>query len=171
MSSTRLSPSSGIGKWASAGAVAGLAAGIVFIIFEMVIAGLTGPSPFGPLRLISAIVLGQGALPPQPAVGAAAAIIVGLIVHFILSVVFGAIFEAILGAVASRVRALGESRNALIGAAAAGGLLLWIVNFFIIAPVAFPWFTMANQVVQFFAHTVFYGAPLGLLLAGRLTRD
>ena len=66
---------------------------------------------------------------------------------------------------------MGASRGALIGAAAVGGLLLWLVNFYVIAPVAFPWFTMANQVVQFFAHTIFFGAAFGLLLAGRLTSD
>jgi hypothetical protein len=44
----------------------GLAAGVVFIVFELIIAGTIGPGLFGPLRLISAIALGQGTLPPPP---------------------------------------------------------------------------------------------------------
>ncbi|WP_047866505.1 hypothetical protein [Rubrobacter aplysinae] len=170
MSSTSSASGQGVGRWAATGAAAGAIAGIVFIVFEMIMAGLSGPSPFGPLRLISAIVLGQGALPPAPTIGLPAAIIVGLIVHFVLATVFGVIFGAILGGLSSRVGALAGSRGALIGAATAGGLLLWIVNFFVIAPIAFPWFTMANQVVQFFAHTFFFGTAFGLLLAGRINR-
>ena len=46
--------------------------------------------------------------------------------------------------------ALRNNRMALIGA--------------VIAPVAFPWFAQTNAVVQFFAHTLFYGTVLGLLL-------
>ncbi len=164
----RLGSNSGIVPWALTGLIMGLIAGVVFILFEMFISGFSNPTLFGPLRLISAIVLGRGALPPEPAIGAAVAIVVGFIVHFVLAAVFGSIFGAILGAIASGVGVLTESRGVLIGAAMFGGLLLWLVNFYVIAPIAFPWFTMVSPVVQFFAHTVFYGAAFGLLLAGRL---
>lgn len=40
-----------------------------------------------------------------------------------------------------------------------------------IAPFAFPWFGMANPVVQFFAHTFFFGTVLGLLLASRVSGE
>ena len=54
-----------------------------------------------------------------------------------------------------------------MGTATLFGLLLWIVNFYAISPVAFPWFGMANPIVQFLAHTFFYGATLGLLFVWR----
>lgn len=44
------------------------------------------------------------------------------------------------------------------------GLPLWLVNFYIIAPAVFPWFTNANPVVQFLAHTFFFGTALGIYL-------
>ncbi len=47
-------------------------------------------------------------------------------------------------------------------------LLLWLVNFYVVAPVLFPWFLMANPVVQFLAHTFFFGTVLGLSLGARL---
>ncbi|MDQ4106740.1 MAG: hypothetical protein M3157_06170 [Actinomycetota bacterium] len=163
MSTTHLDTRSGTGTWAVAGLVAGLITGVVFLVFEMVVAGIMGPSAFGPARMIGAIGLGEGALPPQPTIGLATVLPVALIIHFINSAVYGAIF----GVIAGLVGALRNSRWALIGAATVFGFALWIVNFYIIAPVAFPWFGMANPVVQFIAHTFFFGTVLGLLLASR----
>ncbi|MDQ4106370.1 MAG: hypothetical protein M3157_04245, partial [Actinomycetota bacterium] len=65
MDATHLSTRSGVGTWVVAGLVAGLITGIVFLVFEMVVAGIMGPSAFGPARMIGAIGLGEGALPPQ----------------------------------------------------------------------------------------------------------
>jgi hypothetical protein len=46
------------------------------------------------------------------------------------------------------------------------GLALWVLNFLIIAPVAFPQFTNANQFWNgFVAHTFFFGAVLGLYVS------
>ncbi len=161
MSTRRLDIRSEAGSWLPVGLMMGVVAGIVFIIFETVTAGITGPSPAMPLRMISAIVLGAGAL--QPSINVAAAAVVGLIVHFILSAIFGLIF----GVVVWIVGPLTRSRGTLIAAATVYGFLLWIINFYVVAPQAFPWFAEANPVVQFVAHTFFFGAPLGLLLATR----
>ncbi len=162
-SATHLSSRSGVGTWVVGGVVAGLIAGVVFLVFEMVVAGVMGPSAFGPARMIGAIGLGEGALPPQPSIGLGTVLPVALIIHFINSAVYGAIFGVIVGLIG----ALRSSRAALVGAATVFGFALWIVNFYVIAPVAFPWFGMANPVVQFLAHTFFFGTILGLLLASR----
>lgn len=163
MSAKRLDAQSGAASWAIGGLVAGLIAGLAFMVFEMVVAAIMGPSPFGPPRMIGAIALGQGALPmPEPpTIGLSTVLPVAMIIHFVLSGIYGIVF----GAVASSVGALRSSRAALIGAATVFGLALWIVNFYVIAPVLFPWFAMANPVVQFFAHTFFFGTVLGVVLA------
>lgn len=163
MSVTHLDARAGVGKGVVAGLVAGIAAGIVFAMFEMVVAALMGQGFFAPLRMIGAIGLGEGALPPQPSIGLATIVPVGLIIHMVLSMMYGAGF----GIVASAVGALKENRALLVGAGTIAGLALWIVNFYVIAPVAFPWFAMANPVVQFLAHTFFFGTVLGLLLIPR----
>ncbi len=100
---------------------------------------------------------------PEPTIGLATVVPVGIIVHMVLLMIYGAAF----GAVASSVGFLRDSGWALIGVATAFGFALWIFNFYVVAPIAFPWFGMANPVVQFFAHTFFFGTVLGLLLASR----
>lgn len=161
----RLDPQSGVRRWARTGLTMGIIAGISFIVFELVIAGITGPSAAMPLRAISAIVLGRGAL--EPSIHVAVAVVVGLIVHFILSAIFG----LILGVVIGIIRPLSNNRGMLLLSAVVYGLLLWLINFYVIAPQTFPWFTEANPIVQFFAHTVFYGSVLGLLLGAAWRGD
>lgn len=168
MSATRLDAQSGTGSWAGAGLIAGLIAGVIFLVFEMLVAGIMTPSAFGPPRMMSATVLGQGALPPQPAIGIATALPVALVVHFALSSVYGVAF----GAVAGSLGFLRSSRGVLVAAATVFGLGLWIVNFYVFAPIlGWNWFAMANPVVQFVAHTFFFGLPIGLLLASRAAEE
>jgi hypothetical protein len=164
MSATRLDARAGVGSWTVAGLVAGIIAGIVFAMFEMIVAAIMGQGLFAPLRMIGAIGLGKGALPmPEPTIGLATVASVGLIIHMVISMIYGAVF----GAVASAIGALRSSRWALVGTATVFGFALWIVNFYVIAPVLFPWFLQSNPVVQFLAHTFFFGTTLGLLLAAR----
>ncbi|WP_143526840.1 hypothetical protein [Rubrobacter xylanophilus] len=163
MSVTHLDARTGMGRGLLAGLVTGIVAGVVFAMFEMVVAAVMGQGFFAPLRMIAAIGLGEGALPPQASVGLATIVPVGLVIHMVLSMLYGAGF----GMVASVVGILKENRWALVGAATLFGLALWIVNFYVIAPFAFPWFGMANPLVQFIAHTFFFGTVLGLLLAPR----
>ena len=152
---------SGLGTWVGIGALVGVLAGLVFALFQ-VIMGAAGLGP--PLGELTEMVEGVtfGGVPATtgaPAIAAPEIAIAGL-THLVLSAIYGAVF----GAVASKVGALRNNRIALIGAATVFGLLIWIVNFFVIAPVAFPWFAQTNAVVQFFAHTLFYGTVLGLML-------
>jgi hypothetical protein len=76
-----------------------------------------------------------------------------------------------IGATALGEGALRDNRGALIGAATVFGLVLWLVNFYVIAPVLFPWFLMSPPPVQFLAHTIFFGTALGLLIASRTGRE
>lgn len=158
MAALDLHERSRIKDWVVAGILLGMVAGIIFLGFEMVVAALMGQGFFMPLRMIGAIILGSGAL--EPASSLATAAIVGLLVHIALSALFGTVFAA----VAAGVSAVRENRFALAGSATVYGLVLWIVNFYVIAPPLFPWFGMANEVVQFFAHAFFYGTALSLLL-------
>lgn len=164
MDITRLETRTEVSIWMLRGAFMGIAAGGVFLIFEMGVAGLMGQSAFEPLRMIAAVVLGEAALHMERTVDLATVVPVALAVHYTLSAIYGAVF----GTIAAEIGALRKSRLALIGAATIFGLLLWLVNFYLIAPLAFTWFSMADPLAQFAAHTVFFGTVLGLLLAGRL---
>lgn len=161
MSETNPNVGSELDRGLGIGMVLGLVAGAVFIVFETLAAGVLGPGFLGPLQMIGAILLGQGALEelatPAPVAG------VGLVIHFLLSAIYGGTFAAIV----VLIRPIKRNRWLLVGAATLFGLLLWIINFYVISPVAFPWFGMANPIVQFLSHTIFYGTALGLLFARR----
>jgi uncharacterized membrane protein YagU involved in acid resistance len=147
------------GVWIKYGALGGFVAGIVFAMFEMVMAAvLNGISAFwNPLRMIGAIVLGEEALAPSYQLATAA--VAGLMVHMVLSVLFGVVFGLALAVLPSLARSAGT----LIVMASLYGLLLWLVNFYVVAPAAgWNWFPdKSNAMVQFVAHTLFFGTVLG----------
>ena len=139
----------------------GVAAGMIFVTFEMVTAVFVGADFFSPLSMAGAAVLGQGTLDgPYPPV---IAVIVGLPVCVLVSAAYGAAFGAV-----SAVGPVRRSRRALLAAATAFGSLLWMVDFALAAQGAFPRFPAASSVVQFLAHAFFFGATLGLMLGVRL---
>jgi hypothetical protein len=144
-------------KWGfQEGAVAGIVAGLVFAAFEMVASAfMVGTDAFFmPLRMIGAIALGPEALDPGYSLLTAG--FAGVVVHLVLAVIYGLIF----GAIAATLRGPG----AFIGLGSVFGFALWLINFYLIAPAAFPWFLEANPMIQFLAHTFFFGSVLGLWL-------
>jgi hypothetical protein len=71
---------------------AGLTAGLVFMVLEMLLVQLFGDGTmWGPPRMIAAIVLGRDVLPP-PATFAAGVFVAAMVVHFVLSLAYAFIF-------------------------------------------------------------------------------
>jgi hypothetical protein len=138
---------------------AGILAGLSFALFEMIAAALVqGPNFFFmPLRMIGAIVLGPSALEPTASLVVAA--VTGTLVHMLLSITFASLFAAMV------------SRDWSFGSLAVGGMLfgfsLWILNFYVVAPLAgWLWFVQdSNPVVQFIAHVFFFGYTVGWVLS------
>lgn len=151
-----------IRRWLVPGALLGMAAGVAFALFETLAAWGMGDGFWMPLRMIGAIVLGEEALEASYSLTGAA--VTGAVVHMALSALFG----AGLGLVVGLVHGLRTSRGVLVVAASLYGLALWLVNFYVIAPVAFEWFQDADPVVQFVAHTFVFGTLLGAMLAVRV---
>lgn len=137
---------------AKAAIIAGLVAGAVFMMLEMALVWLVeGQSPWAPPRMIAAMIMGPGVLPP-PAGFDAAIFVVAMAVHMLLSVVLG----FVLGFAISRWR-MGPAAAVIAGTAF--GLLIYAVNFYGFTAV-FPWFAMARGPVSIFAHAMF-GLVLG----------
>lgn len=130
---------------------AGLIAGVVFMMMEMILVAVTGGSPWGPPRMMAAMVMGEAVLPP-PATFNVMIMMVAMIVHFILSIVLAVVFAWVL----SLWRLSGGAALAL---GAAFGLLVYLVNFYPVAAILFPWFAMARNWIQISSHIVF-GAVL-----------
>jgi hypothetical protein len=151
-------------SWAKTGMIAGIIAGLAFAVFEMIVAGIITGNFFAPFRMISAVALGQAALTPEVSLGVA--IITGTLVHLAYSIVAGAVFALIIAAIPP----LHATTWAVILSASVLGLLMWLLNFYAIAPAAgWSWFPQrANQFWQgFVAHTFLYGSVAGWYLATR----
>lgn len=135
------------------GVVAGIAAGLLFLLANMWYADSQELPAVAPLYDISTIFHFSDQPDPVPENAA-----VGLVVHLALSAGFGALFAAFATLFASgRALALG---------AVAFGLALYVVNFQILGRVAFEWFQEGpNQTFEVIAHAG-YGLLLAPFLAG-----
>ena len=80
-----------------AGARAGIIAGLVFLILEMVMVPLfLGGSMWGPPRMIAGIAMGSEVVPP-PATFDALIVLVALVVHFALAGLYGVVLSLFIG--------------------------------------------------------------------------
>ena len=147
------------GWWIKHGIIGGIIGAIGMMMAEMIIAAILGMDAFQPPRMIAGMVLGQRAMEPSTPTTTAAPI--GMLVHMLLSIIFGLIFAWIVSAVPAL-----RSTAAVIVAASFYGLLLWLINFYVIAPPAgWVWFpTKTNPVQQFISHVFAYGTVLGIYL-------
>ncbi|MCY7355726.1 MAG: hypothetical protein LH470_11755 [Lysobacter sp.] len=133
---------------------AAIVAGAVFMMLEMIMVPVfTGGSPWGPPRMIAAIGMGEGVLPP-PATFDAGIMMVAMLIHLGLSVILAFLFAFI-------ARGRTVSMATMIGAAF--GLVVYLINFYGMTAV-FPWFAMGRGWIGIFAH-VMYGAVLGFVYA------
>lgn len=145
----------------------GIVAGIIFAVFEMFAAAvLMGPEAAAmPLRMIGAMALGPEALDPGYSLAVAA--MAGVAIHMILSIAFAGMFAVMASFIA--VTTAGEFLTTARSLALAGivfGIALWLVNFYIVAPLAgWTWFPdRTDPVVQFLAHAFFFGCAVGWML-------
>jgi uncharacterized membrane protein YagU involved in acid resistance len=136
----------------SAAVWAGVIAGAVFMMAEMLMVMVfMGQSPWGPPRMIAAMVMGQDVLPP-PGTFDMGITMTAMVIHFSLSIILGLIFGWI-------VHRMSSTSAVVIGGIF--GLAVYFINFYLVAPVMFPWFTMAQNWVSLVVHLIF-----GLVLGG-----
>ncbi len=151
-----------VGGWIRYGISGGIVAGIVFAMFEMVMAALLNGSGafFMPLRMIGAIGLGKTALDPATSLVTAGG--AGLVIHMVLAMMYGVAVAAVLGL----IPALSSTRTSVLIVTSLAGFALWVVNFYVLAGIfGWSWFPDGTSAaVQFVAHTFFFGTVLGLVL-------
>lgn len=124
---------------------AGLVAGAVFMMLEMIMVPMFGGgSPWGPPRMIAAIAMGPDVLPP-PATYDLTILMVAMAVHFVLSIVLAVVLAWI-------VRGPPMGTALIIGGVF--GLAVYLFNFYGMT-VVFPWFAMARNWISIFAHVIF----------------
>ncbi len=124
---------------------AGLITAVVFMMLEMIMVPLfMGGSPWGPPRMMAAILLGSEVLPP-PATFDLGVLMAALVVHLPISILFGIVTAFIIDKM-SFVAAL------IVGAVL--GLILYVIGFYLMTAV-WPWFANGRTWVTIFAHLVF----------------
>ncbi|GAB3626828.1 membrane protein [Pandoraea terrae] len=131
-----------------AAAIAGLVAGVVFLVLDLLAAWAMSGSLWGPPQMIAAIVMGRDVI-TQPAVFGAGVLVTALIVHFVLAAVFGLILAVIM-APFHFDSSIGMS--SLVGAVF--GIALYFINFYGMTQF-FPWFAEARGWVTAVVHIVF----------------
>ena len=142
-----------------AGAWAGVIAGLVFVMLEMGMVWMfQGQSPWGPPHMIAAMALGKDVLPPAGtwAPFDVKIMMTAMMIHLPLSIALGLIGAWL-------VHRFDWAGGLMIGAGL--GLAIYIVNFYAIAPAAFPWFEMGRNWIGAFSHVMF-GAVLGVAYIG-----
>ena len=140
---------------------AGVIAGLVYVMLAMALIMMQGMSPWGPPRMMAAMVMGKGVLPP-PASFDMMIVMVGMMVHLVLSV----ILAIVLGWGISRLR-LGMAAAIIVGAIF--GIIVYYIDFYGFT-VIFPWFAMNRSLTILFSHAMF-GAVGGGVYRAIAARD
>jgi hypothetical protein len=140
------------------GITAGIIAGVIFAMMEIIGAAKMGNPALMPVRMFASVVLGKAAM--EGPLGTA--LVVGTIAHLALSAVLGIVY-GLMSARLSEATKKSFARQAGIGILFS--LAVWFVNFQIIARVLYPWFLRTPQFLQLMMHGLFFGLPLAVIYA------
>ena len=138
--------------WVGHGAVAGILAGVLFMMFQMLVAGFqtAGEGFFLPLRATATLFAGPQAMDAEFPL--AEAIGLGFAAHLLLCAA-GGIILGLLAAIGLAGWGVG-----LIGVGAMYGFLLWLVAGMGVAPSGWAHFVkLSDPLIQVFAYVVFFG--------------
>lgn len=134
------------------GLAAGLMAGVAYLLAQMSFSAFVyGGSAWEPLQRIAAMLLGPDAAPPETDVGIRV-IGIALLIHLPLAAVYGRILATLCN---------GCSEAAVIARGALLGLAAFVLHFWIVAPLAFPWFEQSRNLGTALDHVIF-GLVMGL---------
>jgi hypothetical protein len=128
------------------GVPAGLAAGVAYLLAQVLASLALGGMGAEPFQRISAILLGPDALPP-PGEWTERAVSMAILIHLSLSAIYGRLVDAVV------MRSFSMARAAALGALV--GVVLFVVNRLLIAPYVFPWFDESRNLLTAINHMLF----------------
>jgi len=134
--------------WRAAG-IAGIVAGIISLITNILISAWLLDSPWLFLRIIASIILGKGVLPP-PDSFSLSVFLSGLLIHLLLSVIFSCLIAVVVHQWGFIISFFG---GALMG------LAFYVINFYTFS-ILFPWFYAFRSWIFLLMH-VLLGAFAG----------
>lgn len=125
--------------------IAGVTASLFFQLLEIILIPLTGGgSPWGPTRMIAAILLGKSVLPPPATFD-----LFVVAVAFAIDIVLAVVYAAVLGRI---IKNMARGTALFLGTAFGAGL--YVVNFYGFTHI-FPWFEMGRNGVTLITHVIF----------------
>jgi len=137
----------------------GIIAGIIFALIEVAGSAIMGNPALMPFRMFASVALGQSAM---QAATIPTVLVVGSLAHLALSGLFGLIYGLINARFSPRTETQWGRQTAL---GLLFGVVVWFVNFQIIARILYPWFLNAPPFMQMMMHALFFGLPLALMYA------
>lgn len=156
-----------LARWIGHGAVGGILTGVLFIMFQLLIAAFQtgGEGFFLPLRAMSTLIVGPEALQPDfPLVRAG---LTGIAASLALAAIGG----MLLGLLVGLIPGVRNSEIGLMGAGGLYGLGVWFGVGLGLAPGGWVrYIQLSDSVIQLVAYALFLGAALGAYLAYVLPR-
>ena len=141
-----------------AGALAGLGGGMAMALIGALLTHALDQDRWLQLKVNASLILGPAAATQSGFV--AGPIVLGLLLHLAMAALLGALFELAMRRIARLVPGDGFPEVAGL----AYGLLIWLVAFFVVIPVASPLLLQIYAPALIIQHLV-YGAVTGLLYA------
>jgi len=135
----------------TAAAVSGLAAGAVLMVLDLIWSALFHPD--GPWRIshmIAPIVTGNAPTPGAGYAFSVGVVAIALTTHYVLGVVFGVVMAVVM----TQLR-LDTRPDFAVATGAILGMVLYIINFEVLASLFFPWLIELRGWETLAAHGVF----------------
>jgi hypothetical protein len=145
------------------GMVASLVAGTIFGALEVLGAIVTQAAPLRPIEAAASLLIRERAYLAEYL---PLSIPLGIAVHFSLATLYGYAFGLMSTEARMRTR-LNFAREAVLGFGF--GLLIWAVNFVVIARGLYPWLR-GDLLAQALPHGIGFGLPLSLLFSRKERR-
>lgn len=138
--------------------IAAAAGGTAYLAAQSMFANLRGETVGAPFERIAAILLGPGEAPPQDELTFTAAGM-AVLIHFALALVYARVLNRL-------VRGESVGLAALVGAVF-GVVIVYLSNFYLIAPSAFPWFTEVRNAATLLDHALFGAVTAVVIVVAR----
>lgn len=146
-----------IGCYMKASISGGVLAGVIYLAYLLALS--SSGDVVHPLRSAASLFLAEDALARAPL---GAVVTFGLIDHLLVSLFWGLVFGLVL--------ACGRwnwSAGAIVTLGVLFGAMVWMIDYYIFAPVFWHWMLSTSSLSVFIGHVFFFGLPMGVWVARR----
>jgi hypothetical protein len=141
------------------GTTGGAVAAFIFLAYQILLSSTS--DVVAAFKMPASITLGQAAMSKMSPVVIVVA--TGLVNNVIIGAWWGLVFGFMLALAGSK-----WASGGIVTLAMVFGSLVWLLSFYLIAPLIWPWLRPLSSVRLFVGHVFFFGLPLGLWVASRI---